>query len=129
MLYFWIGLGGALGTVSRYWLSSAVAAGFGELFPWGTLIINVTGSFAIGFFATLTGPQGVVLARPEVRSFFMIGFCGGYTTFSSFSLQTLTLARDGQWLAAGGNVVASNVGCLAAVWLGHICAMVLRRGL
>jgi len=129
MLYLWIGLGGAIGTVGRYWLSSAVAAWFGELFPWGTLIINVSGSFAIGFFATLTDSQGVLLVRPEVRSFFMIGICGGYTTFSSFSLQTLRLAQDGQWLAAGANVIASNAGCLAAVWLGHISAMALRRGL
>jgi CrcB protein len=129
MLYIWIGLGGTLGTICRYWLSSAVANMVGEQFPWGTLLINVTGSFAIGFFYTLTGPQGVLLVRPEVRPFFMIGFCGGYTTFSSFSLQTLTLARDGQWLAAGGNIVASNLGCLAAVWLGHVCAMAMRRGL
>jgi CrcB protein len=126
MLYIWIGLGGTLGTIARYGLSTAIT---GEFFPWGTLIINVTGSFAIGFFATLTGPQGVLLAAPEVRSFFTIGFCGGYTTFSSFSLQTLNLARDGQWLAAGGNVLASNIGCLGAVWLGHVCAMALRRGL
>jgi CrcB protein len=127
MIYLWVGVGGVIGTLCRFWLSSAIAGWFGELFPWGTLVINVTGSFAIGFFATLTDPQGTLLVRPEMRSFFMIGFCGGYTTFSSFSLQTLRLAQDGQWGAAAVNVVASNVGCLVAVWLGHVCAVSLRR--
>jgi fluoride exporter len=125
--WIWVALGGALGTLGRYWLSALVAGLFGELFPWGTLLINVTGSFAIGFFATVTDPDGTLLVRPEMRTFFMIGICGGYTTFSSFSLQTLRLAQDGQWLAAGMNVVASNVGCLVAVWLGHVCAVGLRR--
>jgi CrcB protein len=127
MIYLWVGFGGVIGTLCRFWLSSAIVGWFGELFPWGTLVINVTGSFAIGFFATLTDPQGTLLVRPEMRSFFMIGFCGGYTTFSSFSLQTLRLAQDGQWFAAGINVVASNVGCLVAVWLGHVCALSFRR--
>jgi fluoride exporter len=127
MIFFWIALAGALGTVSRYWLSLAVSSHFGDLFPWGTLIINITGSFAIGFFATLTGPDGPVLAQPETRKIFMIGFCGGYTTFSSFSLQTLQLAQSGQWLLAAGNIIASNVGCLVAVWLGHVCAVAIRK--
>ncbi len=127
MTYLWVGAGGVIGTICRFWISSALAGWVGELFPWGTLLINVTGSFAIGFFATLTDPQGTLLVRPEMRAFFMIGFCGGYTTFSSFSLQTMRLVQDGQWLNAGLNVVASNVGCLFAVWLGHICALALRR--
>jgi len=124
MLYLWIGLGGAMGTVGRYWLSSAVAAWFGELFPWGTLIINASGSFAIGFFATLTDSQGVLLVRPEVRSFFMIGICGGYTTFSSFSLQTLRLMQDREWLYAGANILLSVTLCLIAVWLGYVLGSV-----
>jgi len=127
MIYLWVALGGALGTLGRFWLSSMAAGLFGELFPWGTLIINVTGSFAIGFFATATDPEGTLLVRPEMRTFFMIGICGGYTTFSSFSLQTLRLAQDGQWFAAAMNIVASNVGCLLAVWLGHVCAGGFRR--
>ena len=127
MLFIWVALGGALGTVSRFWLSSTVASHFGEFFPWGTLIINVTGSFVIGFFATLTDPAGPFLVPANARQFFMIGFCGGYTTFSSFSLQTLRLAQDGEWLLAAGNVAASNVGCLVAVWLGHVCAVAIRR--
>jgi len=128
-IYLWVALGGALGTVSRFWLSLAVTSRLGEFFPWGTLVINITGSFVIGFFFALSGPGGVLTVPPVVRQFFMIGFCGGYTTFSSFSLQTLQLAQDRQWLAAAGNIVASNVGCLVAVWLGYVCASLLRRGL
>jgi fluoride exporter len=89
--------------------------------------VNVTGSFAIGFFATLTSPDGRVLVSPSFREFFMIGICGGYTTFSSFSLQTLNLANDGEWLYAGLNVVFSVVLCLLAVWLGHLAASALSR--
>ena len=71
---------------------------FGETFPWGTLIVNVSGSFVIGFFATLTGPDGRMFVGTTARQFVMIGICGGYTTFSSFSLQTLNLMNDGEWL-------------------------------
>jgi CrcB protein len=127
MMFFWVALGGALGTVGRFALSYVVSSHFGETFPWGTLIINVTGSFAIGFFGTLTDSDGALLVSSEFRNFFMIGICGGYTTFSSFSLQTLRLVQDGQWFSAGGNVIGSNVGCLVAVWLGHVCAVALRR--
>jgi fluoride exporter len=121
-LYLLIALGGALGSVARYALSGVIAQHIGETFPWGTLIVNATGSFAIGFFATLTGPDGRWLVSGEARQFFMIGICGGYTTFSSFSLQTLALTRDGEWLRAGGNIAGSVVLCLVAVWLGHIAA-------
>ena len=95
----------------------------GETFPWGTLLVNITGSLMIGFFATLTGTDGRSSARSTVRQFVMIGLCGGYTTFSSFSLQTLNLANDGEWLQAGGNIIGSVVLCLLAVWLGHILAV------
>jgi CrcB protein len=125
--YVWIAIGGALGSVARYGCSSLAARLVGETFPWGTLIINVTGSLIIGFFATLTGPDGRVLAAPDVRQFVMVGICGGYTTFSSFSLQTLNLVRDGDMLAAGGNITGSVVLCLAAVWLGHIAAAAINH--
>lgn len=122
MSYFWIFLGGGLGSIARFAGSGVVARHFGETFPWGTLLVNVTGSFIIGFFATLSGPGGRWLAAPAARQFVMLGFCGGYTTFSSFSLQTLNLARDGEWFRAGGNAVLSFALCLAAVWLGHLIA-------
>jgi CrcB protein len=125
--YLWIAIGSALGGSARYWLSGFVATRFGETFPWGTIIVNITGSFVIGFFATLTGPDGRLLVPPTTRQFVMVGLCGGYTTFSSFSLQTLTLAQDGQWLEAGGNIVLSVVLCLVAVWLGHIAAATLNQ--
>jgi CrcB protein len=122
MSYFWIFLGSGLGGVARFGASGFVARHFGETFPWGTLLVNVTGSFIIGCFATLTGTEGRWLVAPTTRQFVMIGVCGGYTTFSSFSLQTLSLARDGEWLKAGANSVLSFLLCLAAVWLGHLLA-------
>jgi fluoride exporter len=123
MSYLWIFIGGGLGSMARFGLNGLVSQHFGETFPWGTLIINVTGSFAIGFFATLTGTEGRWMAAPELRQFFMIGVCGGYTTFSSFSLQTLALAEDGQWFKAGANALLSLALCLIAVWLGHLLAV------
>jgi CrcB protein len=120
-----VAAGGALGSVSRFWLSGVVARHYGETFPWGTLLINVTGSFAIGFFATLTGPDGRWIAPSTLRQFVMIGICGGYTTFSSFSLQTFNLMQNNEWGRAGLNTVASVTLCLLAVWLGHVAAMSL----
>jgi len=121
LIYVWLGLGGALGTVARFWVNGVVSKHF-VTFPMGTLVINVTGSFIISFFATLTDPEGRLLVSPTFRAVFMTGVCGGYTTFSSFSLQTLTLARDGEWLYAGLNASMSFTLCLFAAWLGHIAA-------
>ena len=121
--YFWIAVGSALGGVARYWCSGVAARLIGETFPWGTIIVNVVGSFIIGFFATLTGPDGRIFASSTARQFVMIGICGGYTTFSSFSLQTLNLANDGEWLYAGANITLSVVLCLIAVWAGHVLAV------
>ena len=120
--YLWIAIGSALGGIARYWCSGVAARLIGETFPWGTLIVNVIGSFIIGFFAILTGPDGRILVPSVARQFVMIGLCGGFTTFSSFSLQTLNLATDGEYLYAGLNVVLSVVLCLIAVWLGSILA-------
>jgi CrcB protein len=120
--YVWIAIGSALGGVARYGCSSLVANWFGQSFPWGTLLVNVLGSFVIGFFATITGPDGRLMAPGDVRQFVMVGLCGGYTTFSSFSLQTLTLAQDGDYVRAGLNVGGSVALCLLAVWLGHLAA-------
>ena len=119
MEYLWIAFGSALGGMARHWMSGVVAQRFGEAFPTGTLIVNVTGSFAIGFIATLTDPGGRLLMGVSARQFIMVGVLGGYTTFSSFSLQTLNLARDGEWLYAGANVLLSVIVCLLAVWFGQ----------
>jgi fluoride exporter len=120
--YLLVALGGAAGTVGRYFVSGLAARLIGETFPWGTLIINVTGSFIIGFFAALTGPNGRLYVGSGGRQFFMTGICGGYTTFSSFSLQTLNLTNDGEWFRAGANIILSVALCLIAVWAGFVIA-------
>ena len=126
-LYLMVALGGALGTITRFVISGLAAASFGETFPWGTMIINVAGSFVIGFFATLTAPDGRLFVSGTTRQFVMTGFCGGFTTFSSFSLQTLNLLSDGEFVQAGGNVVGSVTLCLFSVWLGSIAAATLNQ--
>jgi fluoride exporter len=124
-LYLWIALGSALGGVARFALSGFVAHQVGETFPWGTLIVNLSGSFVIGFFATLTDPDGRFLVGATARHFVMTGILGGFTTYSSFSLQTLNLAREGDWLRAGANAGGTFVLCFLAVWLGHVGAAAL----
>ncbi len=116
-------LGSALGGAARYGLSGFVARRVGETFPWGTLVVNVSGCFAIGFLDALLSPDSLTSAGVMARQFAMTGLCGGYTTFSSFSLQTLNLMRDGKWFKAGGNVAGSVVVCLISVWLGQIAAL------
>jgi fluoride exporter len=119
LAYLWIAMGGALGSVARYWFSGVVGRQFGETFPWGTLLVNVSGSFVIGLLAALAEPGGRRFIGPTGRQFLMYGICGGYTTFSSFSLQTLELAREGDWLKAGANAAGSVLLCMVAVWLGY----------
>ena len=123
----WVAVGSALGGVARYWCSGIIANLVGETFPWGTLIVNVAGSFLIGLIATVSGTDGRFIISAEARQFLMVGILGGFTTFSSFSLQTLTLARDGQWLLVGANVVGSVVLCLIMVWAGHMLAAMINR--
>ena len=120
-------LGSMLGAMARYFVSGFVARRVGETFPWGTLFINIIGSMVIGFFATATGPDGRFLVGTTGRQFVMVGICGGFTTFSAFSLQTLNLARDGEWFRASAYIVSSVVFCLLGVWLGHVCAMALNQ--
>ena len=127
MSYFWIGLGSAIGGVGRYWCSGVVVRMTGEAFPWGTILVNVVGSLIIGFVATLMPPDSRIVTMPDARDFLMIGVLGGYTTFSAFSLQTLSLAREGQWIPAVGNVFLSVALCLMAVWLGHVAASTIAR--
>jgi CrcB protein len=119
MAYFWICLGSALGGGCRYWVSGAVAQKYGEAFPAGTLLVNVIGCFLIGLIAALGDPDGRILVGPTARQFLMVGVLGGFTTFSSFSLQTLALLQAGEWAYASANVLLSVLLCLIAVWLGH----------
>jgi CrcB protein len=123
----WVAVGSAIGGVARYWCSGIVAHLVGETFPWGTLIVNVAGSFLIGLIATLSGTDGRFIFPAEARQFLMVGILGGFTTFSSFSLQTLTLARDGQWLLVAANIAGSVVSCLVMVWVGHALATLINR--
>src|SRR6059058_4081147 len=125
--YIVVMLGGALGTGARFWASGLIAERAGEFFPLGTLIVNITGSFAIGFLAAFADPEERFLLSPRFREFFLVGVCGGYTTFSSFSLQTLDLIRDGDWFKACLNTLFSFACCLAAVWLGRVLALAIWR--
>lgn len=118
--WFWVALGGALGSMARFGVAAAVAALTGPQFPWGTLLINIGGSFVIGWFGALTGSRGAVSVPPDIRVFVMVGICGGFTTFSSFSLQTLELAQAGEVLWAGCYIVGSVVLCLLGVWAGTL---------
>jgi CrcB protein len=122
-----VALGAAIGGLGRWWCSGLIARGFGETFPFGTLAVNVLGSFLIGAIAVVTGPDGRILVAPAVRQGVMVGVLGGFTTFSSFSLQTLALMHDGEWLYAAGNVVLSVVLCLAGVWLGFALGTWINR--
>ena len=113
--------GGALGTLARYTVS-VLASPISRDLPWGTIIINITGSFVIGLFGTLTLASGRFPVSENVRLFVMIGVCGGYTTFSSFSLQTLDLLRSGALVRAAVNMGLSVALCVAAVAVGHAVA-------
>jgi fluoride exporter len=119
--------GGAIGTLARYLISFIALPISGQL-PWGTILINITGSFLIGFFGTLTLAHGRFPVSDNMRLFVMIGICGGYTTFSSFSLQTLDLMRQGAMTRATINVVVSVVLCVIAVAIGHQLASILNGG-
>jgi CrcB protein len=127
---FWVMLGSALGGLLRYWLGAGVAALTGPSFPWGTLLINVTGSFVIGLFAAALGERGLFsdtlghngqfLEFVDLRAFVMVGLCGGFTTFSSFSLQSFELLQAGRIGPALGYTAGSVLACLAAVWGGWV---------
>lgn len=122
-----ISLGGALGTFARYAISLA-ATPISQTLPWGTVIINVTGSFLIGVVGTLTLATGRHPLPEPARLFIMVGFCGGFTTFSSFSLQTLDLLRVGAFGRALLNIILSVMLCVFAVGLGHLVASYLNGG-
>jgi CrcB protein len=126
--YVLVAIGGALGSMARYGCSRAVALSYGETFPWGTLAVNIAGSFIIGFTAAVSGPDSRLIVSPNVRTFIMVGFCGGFTTFSSFSLQTLQLIQNGDAAEAFGNVLLSVAACMAGVTIGYMAGMLITRG-
>ena len=125
ILYAYVAAGSILGGLARYLVSLAMDTGPG--FPWATLFINATGSFIIGLFATLSGPDGRLFASVQQRQFVMTGFCGGYTTFSTFSLETFKLYHSGMAHTASAYIATSVVCWLVSVWLGHILASRLNR--
>jgi CrcB protein len=118
MNYLWVALGSAVGGVARYACSGLGTRWLGETFPWGTLFVNVTGSLAIGVLA-VTIPDDARWLGTDARALLMIGVCGGFTTFSSFSLQSLNLARNGEWFPAAAYTIASVVLCIGAAALGY----------
>jgi CrcB protein len=118
-----IGLAGLVGTLCRYWLSGVVARRYGETFPVGTLVVNAVGCLLIGFLFYLF--QERYVAGQTVRTVVLVGFLGGFTTFSSYGLQTFTLLRDGEFAYAALNVVASNLLGILLVWGGYTLAKLL----
>lgn len=118
-----IALAGLLGTLLRYWLSGLVARRFGETFPWGTMVVNLIGCFVIGAVFNLGEER--FLISPNARTVIMIGLLGGFTTFSSYGLQTFTLLRDGEFGLATLNIAVSNVAGLLMVWAGYVLSKAL----
>jgi CrcB protein len=126
-LYIAVGLGSGLGAAARYLCSLGAGAALGAGFPWSTLIVNGLGSFIIGFYATLSEPGGRLFPNPALRHFVLTGFCGGFTTFSMFSLETLRLAQTKSLFFAGANVGGSLILWLFAAWTGHAIAQRIGR--
>jgi CrcB protein len=125
--YISVALGSIVGAVARFLVSVLFVSQFGDGFPWGTLFVNVTGSFVIGFYAALTGPDGRLLVSARQRLFVMVGICGGYTTFSAFSLETLRLVQSGNVQTAFAYLSVSAITWIASVWIGHALAARLNR--
>ncbi len=120
MAYLWIALGAVVGASARYFVSGYIARTFATAFPYGTLFINITGSLLLGFFLILAGER--ILLDPRWRFLIAIGFCGSYTTFSSYAFETFAYMEQGQWLLVAVNLVASNALCLAGVMAGAAIA-------
>jgi fluoride exporter len=118
--YLWIALGAVVGASARYFLGGFIAKLFSSGFPYGTLVINITGSLLLGFFLVWTSER--VLIDAQWRLLIAIGFCGSYTTFSSYAFETFALVEQGQWLLMGLNVIASNLLCLVSVLVGAALA-------
>lgn len=125
--YLAVAAGSVIGGTARWGVSELLHGWLGAGFPWGTLFVNVTGSLLIGFYAALAGPDGRLFASPRQRQFVMAGICGGYTTFSIFSIETVRLAEAGRLDLAGLNASVSLLAWLAAAWLGFILAARINR--
>jgi CrcB protein len=121
--YIWIALGAVVGASARYFLSLWIARDFSTVFPYGTLLVNVTGSFLVGFFLVFSTER--VLLDPRWRLLVVVGFCGSYTTFSSYAYESFGLMQRDEWLLTGINIVASNVLSLTAVIGGAALARAL----
>ncbi|MGH7788664.1 MAG: fluoride efflux transporter CrcB [Candidatus Binatia bacterium] len=113
-----VALGGMAGSVARYWIVSWVQFHTGSPFPFGTLVVNIAGSFVLGLLVALTIERGEL--GTHARLLLGVGFCGGFTTMSTFGYETIALMRDGAFAAGIGNVLLSLATCLAAVWLGGV---------
>lgn len=118
--YIWIAFGAVVGASARYFLSILIARNVSTTFPYGTLLINITGSLVLGFFLVFSTERA--LLDPRWRLLVAVGFCGSYTTFSSYAFESFALMEQGQWLLTGINMVASNGLCLAAVLAGAALA-------
>ena len=127
LVVVWVALGSALGGVLRYLGTELSLRLLSSTFPWGTVAINIVGSFVIGFFIVVSGPDGRWSAGPEMRHFVATGILGGFTTFSAFSLQTVALAQEGAWAFAAANIVGSVVLCVTGAWLGHVLGVAVSR--
>ena len=121
--YIWVALGAVVGASARYFLSLLIARNFSTTFPYGTLLINITGSLILGFFLVFSTERALV--DPRWRLLVAVGFCGSYTTFSSYAFESFALMEQGQWLLTGVNIIASNALCLAGVLAGAAIARVL----
>ena len=118
-----VAFGGMLGSIARYWLAGVIQRLDGAEFPFGTLGVNVLGSFIVGVVMALSLERGTL--PPNARIFLAIGLCGGFTTMSTFSYETMALLRDGQAILGLGNVAATLIACLVAVWLGQVIGRIL----
>jgi CrcB protein len=129
MAYLAVGVGSAVGGMGRFWVAGFIGQRYGDAFPWGTILVNVTGSMAIGILAALAGMDGRLPPRltPLAAQFFMVGICGGYTTFSAFSLQTLKLIQNGSLPQATANVLVSVMACVIAAWVGYLLGQAVNR--
>jgi CrcB protein len=117
--YILVALGSAMGGMARYGCMGFVARHIGITFPWGTLFVNIAGSLVMGVLAALVPVESHWPPASGARALLMIGVCGGFTTFSSFSIETVGLARNGQWASAGSYVIGSFVLCVAAAAIGY----------